>query len=186
MLREAVVGPQRLRVVQLPATGPDRWIALPFPDGVAPTDAVTSLVIDAPQGLRPARSMVGLVVDGWTESVPRRRVAADGTVSDLVTAGVAVHANGPDARAPQALLLAVSPDGAPWTWQRLAGIVAETVELARARLVTLERAPLGGALLPTSWAQDWSLQGEPVIDPRVFARYRDTAAVMPYVREMGR
>jgi hypothetical protein len=186
LLREAVRGPQPLRVVQLPATGPDRWVALPFPDGVAPADAVTSLVVDAPTGLRPARPLVGLVVDGWTETVPRRRPdSAEAASADLVTAGVAVHANGPDARAPHVALLAVSPDGAPWTWERVAGIVTETVHLARARLVTLERAPLGGAILPAIWAQDWSLQGEPVLDPRVLSQYADVRAVMPYVRELG-
>jgi hypothetical protein len=186
LLREAVRGPQRLRVVQLPAAGPDRWVALPFPDGVAPTDAVTAIVVDAPAGLRPAGPLVGLVVDGWTETVPRRRpVEAAAPSADLVTAGVAVHANGPDARAPQTILLGISPDGEPWTWERLVSLVTETVALARARLVTLERAPLGGAILPAIWAQDWSLQGEPVLDPRVLVEYADARAVMPYVREMG-
>lgn len=185
LLREAVRGPQRLRVTQLPVAGPQQWVALPFRDGAAPSDAVTALVVDAPASMRPAQRLAGLVVDGWTETVPRRRVNADGTVSDRVTAGVAVHANGPDARAPQAMLLAVSPDGEPWTWQRVAGIVTETMDLARARMVTLERAPLGGALLPAIWAQDWSLQGEPVLDPRVLAQLADVRAVMGYVREMG-
>lgn len=183
MLREALRGPVRLSVVQMPATGPARWVGLPF-EGAAPLDAVTACVVDAPPGLKPRAQCVGLVVDGWTETVPRRRELADGP-ADLVTAGMAVHANGPDARAPQALLLAVSPDGGPWTWQRVAGIVEETVALARARLVTLERAPLGGALLPAVWAQDWSLQGEPVIDPRLLSEFVDVRSAMSYVGELG-
>ena len=183
MLREAVRGPVRMKVVQMPATGPVRWVGLPF-DGLAPLDAVTACVVDAPPALGTGGRCVGLVVDGWTETVPRRRELADGP-ADLVTAGMAVHANGPDARAPQALLLAVSPDRGPWTWQRVADIVEETVALARTRLVTLERAPLGGALLPAVWAQDWSLQGEPVIDPRLLSEFADLRSAMTYVRESG-
>jgi hypothetical protein len=185
MVREAVRGGQRLRVVQLPPTGPDRWVGLPFADGAAPLDAVTSCIVDAPAGLQPRQRLAGLVVDGWSETVPRRRTTPDGP-QDLVTTGMAVHANGPDARAPQSLLLAVTPDGEPWTWQRVAGIVDETFALARTRLVTLERAPLGGALLPAIWAQDWSLQGEPVIDPRLLSEFADLRARMPYVSELAR
>jgi hypothetical protein len=160
-------------------------VGLPFADGAAPLDAVTSCIVDAPAGLQPWQRLAGLVVDGWSETVPRRRTTPDGP-QDLVTTGMAVQANGADARAPQSLLLAVTPDGEPWTWQRVAGIVDETFALARTRLVTLERAPLGGALLPAIWAQDWSLQGEPVIDPRLLSEFADLRARMPYVSELAR
>jgi len=175
----------------MPATGPQRWVGLPFPGGEPPRDAagaavtaVTACVAEVDPLLRPRSRLAGLVVDGWTETVPRRRMTADGP-SDLVTAGMAVHANGPDARAPQSLLLAVTPDGEPWTWERVTGIVEETFALARARLVSLERVPLGGAILPAVWAQDWSLQGEPVIDPRLLSEYADVRSVMSYVAETG-
>lgn len=184
LLREAFRGRQRLRVVQMAETSADRWIGQPFPADFAPTEAITACVVHAPTAFDPAHRCVGLVVDGWTETVPRHRARPDGS-DPLMTAGMAVHANGPDARAPQSLLLAVSPDGEAWTWERVADIVAETVALARARLVTLERAPLGGALLPAIWAQDWSLQGERVFDPLIFAEYADSRAVLRYVSEPG-
>ena len=110
--------------------------------------------------------------------MPRLREGAE-----RVTAGVAVHASGPDARAPQALLLAVAPDGEPWTWERLVELVDGALALARARLVTLERAPLGGALLPAALVQDWSLQGEPVPRPSALARLADPRAVLTHVRD---
>jgi hypothetical protein len=183
LLREALGAPVRLRVVQMSQGGPDRWVGLPFGPGGAPLDAVTACVVDAPQGFSPRGRCVGLVVDGWSETVPRRRTTASGA-ADLVTTGVAVHANGPDARAPQSLLLAISPDGGPWTWQRLHRLVEHTLDLARARMVTLETAPLGGALLPAVWAQDWSLQGEQVPDPRLLAELRDTGGLLTHVREL--
>ena len=45
----------------------------------------------------------------------------------------------PSARAPQAMLLAVSPACECWTGEALIETLEETLDLARLRLVTLER-----------------------------------------------
>jgi hypothetical protein len=82
----------------------------------------------------------------------------------VTTTGRAVHANAPGARPPQAILLAMTPDGGHWTADRLVGVIDEALALARIRGVTLEQIPLVGRYLPALYFRDWSLQGEPVID----------------------
>ena len=75
-----------------------------------------------------------------------------------------MNANGPGARPPQAILVALSPDGGEWTGDRLAALLDETMALARMRGVTLQQLPGAGRYLPALYFRDWSLQGEPVID----------------------
>jgi hypothetical protein len=73
-----------------------------------------------------ATSGCGFVLDGWVEEIP---LAKDEST------GLAVNINAPDARPPQAWLLAVPPDPTAPNW-RLGDIVAsltETLELARFR-----------------------------------------------------
>ena len=80
-------------------------------------------------------TVAGLVIDEWGEQMPRRD--ADGSAT--ITTGLAVNANAPNARAPQAVLLAVSPDGSRWSTDGLVSLLTETRELAGLRAVTLER-----------------------------------------------
>ena len=87
-----------------------------------------------------------------------------GPPQNQLTAGVAANVATPDARAPQAILLAVSPDGQRWSSDRLAQLLRETRELAKLRLVGLERVALIGRLLPALQEQSWSLQGEATLD----------------------
>jgi hypothetical protein len=64
------------------------------------------------------------------------------------------------------LLLAISPDGERWNVDRVVAVLQETLELARLRLVTLERTNGIARLLPALYEQSWSLQGEQVFNPR--------------------
>lgn len=194
MLRAAAQRRAPLRAVTL---GRDAWLGEHLPDAVAPASAHTSLVIEAAPGVHPSGGYSGLVVDGWHESLPRRRVVPDDTTSaaavedgggvpeEVATTGLAVHANGPDARAPQVLLLGVTPDRMPWTQDRVLGLVDETRALARQRLVTLERLPLAGSLLPAATVAHWSLQGERVLDPRLLSQLADLSATPRFVRFDG-
>jgi hypothetical protein len=70
-----------------------------------------------------------LAVDEWVEVIP----------ADTETTGVAVHFDAPGATAPQAILVAVSPDArAKWSSDLVEDTLAETLALARLRMVDLE------------------------------------------------
>ena len=69
--------------------------------------------------------------------------------SPTTSAGVAFHFDEPDARAPQALLLAVCPDGrAHWDLDLLNAILQETLDLAKIRGVDLDSLGEAGQILP--------------------------------------
>ena len=74
----------------------------------------------------PTLPLAGLMIDDWSELIP----------GDKETTGLAFHFDRPNACAPQAVLLAVSPtlDGA-WEWADLVAIVEETFERAKMRAV---------------------------------------------------
>ena len=175
LVREAQHRPPLLRVIQTPAGSYGRWVGLPFlPE--PPLQPIASMVAeiagvaagDAEPDLR--GTVVGLVLDEWTEVIPRRLLVGnpDGAQpTDLVevtTTGIALGANAPAARPPQSILIALSPDGAPWTGERLVGLLDEALALAQMRAVTLPQVPFAGRYLPALYFRDWSLQGEPLID----------------------
>ncbi len=194
MLRAAARRRVPLRAVTLGTAG---WLGERLPDAVAPVSAHTSLVVEAVPGVHPGEGYSGLVLDGWHETLPRRRAVRDDTTAapapdaagpepqEVATTGLAVHANGPDARAPQALLLGVTPNGMPWTQESVLGLVDGTRALARQRLVTLERLPLAGSLLPAATVAHWSLQGERVLDPRFLSQLADASVTPRFVRFDG-
>jgi hypothetical protein len=174
LVRGALGQRPRLRVVQSPDGVFRGWVGLPFVDGEPPTVSLASMVAEV-AGARPGEAdppldgaLAGLVIDEWTEVIPRRRPRADlatpDAPQDVATTGIAVNANAPGARPPQAILIALSPDGADWTGERLAAALTEVMALAQMRLVTLQTLPYAGRQLPALYFRDWSLQGEPVID----------------------
>ena len=58
------------------------------------------------------------------------------------------------------------------------------MDMAREREVALEQVPLVGRLLPATYVQDWSLQGEPVLDLHLLLTESAVrAAVLGYVAE---
>lgn len=148
-------------VGQLPFAEKDRWTALPLPPGAQPPGGRLSLVAhlagrvtpDKPPARvfldsqkRPA-PVSGLMIDEWIEVIPHAKE----------TAAVAFHHNEPNARAPQAVLIAVPPDDrAAWEPETLEAILLETLELAKLRAVDLtalqgasaEEAGLPGQFLP--------------------------------------
>jgi hypothetical protein len=116
------------------------------------------------------QAIAGLVIDEWTEVVPRRLERRDPKdpeappeLVDVTTTGVALNANAPGARPPQAIVVALSADGGGWNGERLAHVLDEVLALARMRAVTLQQIPYAGRYLPALYFKDWSLQGEPVI-----------------------
>lgn len=185
LVREALGGAVRLQVGQS-ASAPVRWVGLPFdPDAAWPAEPVTSWVLECAAGAPvdlAAEAVAGFVVDEWSEAVPRHVVVepADGPPERRLVheSGLAVNANGPDARPPQAILLALSADGEAWDVDRLAALLDDVRALSRERLVTLEKVPFAGRVLPALYFRDWSLQGEPVIDfGRLATQFRADAAL---------
>ncbi|MEU7821716.1 hypothetical protein [Catellatospora sp. NPDC049133] len=166
---DAAATAYRLRVAQFggAAAGQHRaadaahWLGLPFGDGSPPPDKpATCLVVDADDEVTEGAAVAGLLVDEWVEVVPRRR--ADGR--QLLTSGVAVHADAPAARAPQAILLAVPPTDTDWTADLLAATLTQTLDLARLRATTLEFSSWLGRVLPALMFPAFSLAGERVLD----------------------
>jgi hypothetical protein len=177
LVREGLDRRPLLRGVQFPAAAFGSWAALPFPDGRPPMTPLTSVVAEVAGAAagdaepRLDQALAGVMLDEWTEVVPRRLERRDpahpddpGELVDVTTTGLAVNANAPGARPPQAILLALSPDGGDWTGDRLVNALDEAMKLARMRTITLQQLPYAGRQLPALYFRDWSLQGEPVID----------------------
>lgn len=161
--------PPDLVVRQLCGLGenpPDHWIGAGLPaDLPSPTCPVVGIIADAPDGLDLGGEIAGILIDDWTEIMPKRRPGPqDGPATGDATAGVVLHADAPASEPPQALLLGFSPDGKRWTEDGLCAFLDDVLELAQARLISLETLPLAARILPAIYTQSWSLQGTPVID----------------------
>jgi hypothetical protein len=118
----------RFTVGQLPYAGADdRWLALPLTKPLPPGGRV-SVAAHAPRSIDPSRPLAGLLVDEWVEVVP----------STEETTGLTFQLEEPRARPPQAILLAVPPDGRDaWDLDTLEATLLETLELAKLRAVDL-------------------------------------------------
>jgi hypothetical protein len=132
-------GGLRGRAGQSPIVGDERWAATTAPA----TDAGGRLSVAALVGPNgppaPGARVCGLVVDRWSERVPRQ---------DQVT-GVAFQFDAPSNRPPQAWLLAVTPDGEPWSLQLVLDTLLETLEWATLRAVGPEDLQDYGRAIPT-------------------------------------
>ena len=98
--------------VQTPRAVGDPWIGGALGAATLPGDVLSVMMITPPAD--PTQPLAGLMIDDWSELVP----------GETETTGLAFHFDRPNACAPQALLLAVSPtlDGA-WDWSDLVAIV---------------------------------------------------------------
>jgi hypothetical protein len=133
--------PPALELAQLPPRSPDRWLALALVPGAAPPPSGrVSIAAEIHPVYAAAQPHSGLMLDEWPERIP---AAAQST-------GLAFHYDQPNARPPQALLLAVNPEPeGEWDDDALETILGETLDLAKARTVDLESITALGQLLPT-------------------------------------
>lgn len=150
--------PEPLTAVQLPWRDRDRWVGGPLPPDHRGSDPRVHLVVAGAHALLDRSAISALVLDEVIETLPAFAMKAT-TEPDVAATdtGLAVHYDGPDARPPQSVLLAVCPDPAKgWSWQTLQAAVAEAVELARLRPVELEDMAESeiGALLPLTYLRD--------------------------------
>jgi hypothetical protein len=169
LLAEATGGAPALQVAQMTGIGgtaPSGWIGARLPlDEPTPTVLVVSTVLEVAGAYGAESATVALVVDEWVDAVPiraRRGKGADAPIDQRLTSGITFNAMAPSARAPQAMLLAISPNGERWTGDTLIETLEETLDLARLRMVTLERTNGIAAILPALYESSWSLQGEKV------------------------
>jgi hypothetical protein len=194
LLGGALGAPGSVSVVQLTERGPDgpaagttHWLAGPLPvDGPWPAAPAAHIVLDLVGTIDDQSAVAGLALDGWVEHLPAQvgpKADPDDPRPGSVTTGLAIRSNSASARPPQAVLCAVSPDGKRWTTDSLRGVVEATLELAKARLVTLERLQGEGLHLPALYVRSSSLQGELFMDFSKLAELRSAFVSMPYVKE---
>jgi hypothetical protein len=192
LLAEAIGSAPALRAVQVTGVGgtppPSRWIGGTLAENEpTPGLPVSSAVLDTAGPYDGAGETVALVVDQWVDVLPlreRRGSGADAPIDERATTGISFNAAAASARAPQAMLLAVSPDGARWSSDAVLDVLRDVVDLAKIRGVTLERTNGVARVLPAIYQRSWSLQGEQVLDIRYVAeRIRDTAAIAAYMKE---
>ena len=189
---DALSFPRGLRIAQLAPSGTrgaDRWFGLPFTgDHPSPEVPITVCMVESAGTVGGTDAVAGLLLDEWVEVVPKTVERPDDTgamIRDaMVTAGVAANVESPSARAPQVILLAVSPDGSRWTSDALSDLLRDTLDLAKLRSVTLERSTWAGRVLPALQEQSWSLQGEPTPDLRHLVLDLATpASMVQFVKE---
>jgi hypothetical protein len=152
-------------VAQLPSG--ERWIARgPAPAPSRANPAPRQSVVLRTDGRPDPGQVAGLVVESWTENVPEaaRTPQADGAARppEEEIGGLSFHFNQPDARAPQAWLLAVPPDALRgWRMEDLHAVIEETFSLARVRGMDLTDFPELRGVLPVQWTsppKGWGLR----------------------------
>lgn len=135
---EALNGPSlEFQIGQLPHRDGERWVALENPpQGNRLSLACMTTVMDF------TKPLAGLLIDEWVETVPNK---------EEVT-GLTFHYDAPQPRAPQALLLAVAPEGVlTWDSATLENTLRETLELAKLRAVDLTALGELGQYLPAMY-----------------------------------
>jgi hypothetical protein len=135
------------QVAQFPFDEKDGWNV---PKESARTGA-TSLVIYARANLDPRDVLVGLMIDEWVEVIPNRAMQT----------ALTFHYDAPGACAPQAILLAISPDPSkPWDTDTLEAILNETLDLAKLRAVDYDDLSHFGHFLPALFTAN-NVGGDP-------------------------
>jgi hypothetical protein len=144
---EALNGPLlTFQIGQLPYDDKEQWVALKNPPpGNRLSLACLTNVTDF------TKPLVGLLVEEWVESIPNK---------EEVT-GLTFHYDAPQPRAPQALLLALAPDGVKkWDSALLETTLRETLELAKLRAVDLSALGELGQYLPAMYVDASNIPGD--------------------------
>jgi hypothetical protein len=128
-----------LHAGQDPLSDGESWVGLSRPAG----GGRLSVVATSGRGAVPsvADAACGLVVDRWSEPIPSRDQ----------TTGVTFQFDAPGNRPPQAWLLAVTPDGRPWSLALVVQTLLETLEWAGLRTVGPEDLVDYGRSIPTTF-----------------------------------
>ncbi len=123
-------------------TAEDHWLGIEFPTGYTPSEDKLSIVMynAGVFSANPNGAQVALLLDEWVEIIPNPEE----------TTGLAFNYDQPNAKAPNTILLAVTPtETGSWSWDDLIYTITETVDLAKNRAVEpehLEQTYLGQIL----------------------------------------
>lgn len=135
--------PLAMLPAQMPYQSGDYWVGRPYPEDFKLQEDKLSLVLVNPEKLTsgsPNSYEVGIVLDEWVEIIPNTHE----------TTGITFNYDQPNAKPPQNLLLAVTPEQTRhWNWDDLVFTLLETLELAKNRAVEpehLEQSELAQAL----------------------------------------
>jgi hypothetical protein len=132
-------GALQFEFAQLPLVPADRWLGLPIDSSSPPASGRVALAALPSGDLATGADYAGLLVDEWPERIPASRQSA----------AVSFHFEEPKSRAPQALLLAICPDGRrTWDDELLLATLQETLQLAKIRTVDLDSIVDVGQVLP--------------------------------------
>ena len=190
LLGAALGHPRTLAVAQLAAEGAPgttHWLAGPLPtDGPWPQSPVAHVVLDRVGTIDASAPIAGLAIDGWMEDLPAQvgpKADPDDPRPGRARTGLAIRCDSASARPPQAVLSAISPDGQRWTTASLRGVIEQTLDLAKVRMVTLERLAGDALVLPALYTKSWSLQGEEEIKYIGLLDRPIASVTMPWVRE---
>jgi hypothetical protein len=118
------------------------WVAVDRPGTERGVRTSVCAAMPAGSKLTPGSLVSGVVLDRWSERIPR---------PDRVT-GVTFHFDAPNARAPQAWILAVPPEGRTWDLQLIVETLFDVGDWARVRMVQPEDLGGYGHTIPTSFA----------------------------------
>ena len=107
LYRQALGADPALRLYVVPHAAGEPWVGQPAPAGGTISTAPRLSLIAEVAATPPAPTAVahGFIVDEWTDVLPSPRA----------TTAAAVNAPAPSARPPQAVLIAVTPDGGDWS-----------------------------------------------------------------------
>jgi hypothetical protein len=134
MLCEAGGNLPALRPVQVPYRANDSWLAVEYPatDPQDPTQPFTvtrdtlSVAIHGDQAFVAGKAHCGMLVDDWTEQIPNKQEVT----------GIGFNYDQPNAFPPQTILLAITPEvTGTWSWDKLTGILTDTLLRAKLRAV---------------------------------------------------
>jgi hypothetical protein len=189
LLADSVGRPHSLLVAQLVEAGTpggDTWIGGPIDlKQPTPRNMIANLVLDAPAGLDPSAPFIALAIHGWSDVIPfreRRGNQDSDPVDERRASGIAINAASAAARPPQAILLAISPDGQRWTTDAVLQTLSDTLALAKVRAVTLETTPGYGRVLPAIYEASYSLQGEKILDISQIANAQVLDGILQYLK----
>ena len=130
--------------LELDGSAHDHWLGIEFPGGYQPDEDKLSLVVmnaDIAIGTAADANVSGMLIDEWVEIIPN--------VSE--TTGITFNYDQPDAKAPNTILLAVTPQQTgKWNWDDLVETLNDTLEMAKNRAVEPEQLEdtVFGQILP--------------------------------------
>jgi hypothetical protein len=143
-----------LRPVQVPFRMEDSWLAVEFPKTQRDPDDPTktkpfgisrdtlSIAAHGSSAFVSGVRQSGILLDDWVEEIP---------TSQEIT-GISYHFNQPNAAAPQALLLVVTPEETgSWKWDDLVGTLSDTLNRAKRRAVEPEQLEKQGSVWNALW-----------------------------------